>query len=219
MDNLQVVDWYFLKHDSEGPDETAQIAAIEAQRSGKLIFTRFDGDRTVDHDPVPLLLDALMTGKDREGALAAARQAHNQWWAMDCTDREYGQEELMELMNQRAFVLTAVATVHVWNRDFTVADRIQPEFLPNSNLWSGHRREVMELYLVHLIFHKEYGRVEAIFQDPDFKEAFLDYYDLYRSVLDPHYEFQSKQGPFLATVNKVNQYCRQTGRKVLFGAV
>jgi hypothetical protein len=138
---------------------------------------------------------------------------------MDCTDREYGQEELMELMNQRAFVLTAVATVHVWNRDFTVADRIQPEFLPNSNLWSGHRREVMELYLVHLIFHKEYGRVEAIFQDPDFKEAFLDYYDLYRSVLDPHYEFQSKQGPFLATVNKVNQYCRQTGRKVLFGAV
>ena len=167
-------------------------------------------------DPVPVLLDALQSGQDREGALAAAHQAHARWWALDCTDREYSQKELMELLDQRAFVLGSIATVYVWNKEFEIADRIQPEFIYNAKLWVDARREVVELYLIHLLFHEQYARVEAIFEDADFRKEFLDYYDLYRSVMDPHYEFQSKQDPFLASVNKVNHYCRQIGREHLF---
>ena len=36
MDHLNVVDWYFLKHDKDALGATAQAAAIEAERTGKL---------------------------------------------------------------------------------------------------------------------------------------------------------------------------------------
>lgn len=215
MDHLKVVDWYFLKHDKDAPEATAQAAAIEAERTGKLTYSKFAGDTPETHDPVPFLLDALKTGKDPEGALAAAHEAHNRWWAMDCTDREYSDEELTGLLNVRSYVLCAVATVYVWNQEFGIADRIQPEFIHSGHMWGEDQREAIELYLIHLLFHEQFPRVEAIFENAEFKKEFLAYYDVYRSVMDPHYEFQSKQDPFLAIVNKVNQYCRQIGRKHL----
>lgn len=169
-----------------------------------------------ERDPVPVCLEALQTGKDPQGALAAAREAHSHWWALDCTDREYSHEELMELLEVRSFVLGAVATVCVWNKEFKIADQLQPEFIYNADLWRNERREIVELYLIHLLFHEQFVRIAAIFEDVTFKQEFLAYHDLYRSVMDPHYEFQSKQGPYLVVVNKVNRYCRQIGRKPLF---
>ncbi|HMN05067.1 MAG TPA: hypothetical protein PKD45_05010 [Flavobacteriales bacterium] len=215
----QIVDWYFLEHDPNAPDAATRFAAIEAERTGKLIFSKFDGDTGEAYDPVPVLLDALTAGKDARAAFSAAHQVHLGWWARDATDREYSQEELMDMLGQRAFVLGAVATACVWNKEFAMADRIQPEFLFHAALWADTRREIVELYMVHLLFQEQYARLEAIFGNADFKAEFLDYHDLYRSALDPHYEFQSKQGPFLAALNKVNQYCRQIGRKPLFGTV
>lgn len=217
MDHLNVVDWYFLKHDKDAPEDTAQADAIEAQRTGKLTYSKFEGDPPETHDPVPFLLDALTSGKDPEGALAATREAHNRWWAMDCTDREYSHEELMDMLDVRAFVLASVATVYVWNKEFAIADRIQPEFIYHESLWKHEqRRDAIELYLIHLLFQEQFERVETIFAEAAFKKEFLCYHDLYKSVMDPHYEFQSKQGPFLNVVNKVNHYCRQIGRKTLF---
>ncbi len=216
MDHLNVVDWYFLKHDKDGPEATAQAAAIEAERTGKLIYSKFEGDTPETHDRVPFLLDALTTGKDPEGALAAAHEAHNRWWALDCTDREYSQEELMDMLGLRAFVLASVATVYVWNKEFAIADRIQPEFIYHESLWKHEqRREAIELYLIHLLFQEQFTRIDAIFAEAAFKKEFLCYHDLYKSVMDPHYEFESKQQPFLNVVNKVNHYCRQIGRKHL----
>lgn len=217
MQQMSVADWYFMKHDADGPDAGAQATAIDAQRTGHLNYSKLRGDTPESTDPVPICMDALTYGRDPEGALDAAHEAFHRWWAVDGTDREHSHEELLEFNRTRSFVLGVVATVCVWNKEFAIADRLQPEFIYHEGLWQDDRRQVVELYLIHLIFQKEYQRVEAIFGDPDFKKEFLTYYDLYRSVLDPHYEFQSKQGPFLADLNKVNQYCRQTGRKVLFG--
>ncbi len=166
-------------------------------------------------DPVPFMLDALYTGKGKEEALGAAHRAHELWWAIDVSDRDLTMEEHMALLRTRAFVFGAVATVCVWNGEFEIADGLQPEFIDQEVLWSGERREVVELYLVHLIFQKQWERLDAIFADNAFRSAFLDYHDLYRSVLDPHYEFKSKQGPFLNAVNKVNHYCIQIGRERL----
>lgn len=174
------------------------------------------GDWRTADDPVPFMLDALHTGKGKEDALGAAHRSHERWWAVDVSDRDLTMEELTELMDLRSFVLGAVATTCVWNGEFEIADRIQPTFIHQHGLWSGERREAVELYLVHLIFQKQWNRMEAIFEHGEFKAAFLDYHDLYRSVLDPHYEFKSKQGPFLNTVNKVNHYCMQIGVERLF---
>lgn len=215
MDHLHVVDWYFLKHDADAPEAAAQAAAIDAERFGRLIYSKFRGDTPEGFDPVPILRKALQTGKDPEGALANAQMAHNSWWAMDCTDREYSQEELTGMLNMRAYVLCTVATVHVWNKEFEIADRIQSEFIHAPYMWGEDQRDAIELYLIHLLFHKQYDRIGSIFEDADFKKKFLDYHDLYRSEMDPHYEFQSKQDRFLAALNKVNQYCRQIGRKPL----
>ncbi len=162
-------------------------------------------------DPVPFLLNALRTGQGKKEALDAAHRAHERWWAIDVSDREHSMEELNELLELRAFVLGAVATVCVWNSEFGIADHLQPTFIHHAALWSGERRDTIELYIIHLIFQKQWPRLDAIFEDEPLKAAFLDYHDLYRSVLDPHYAFQSKQDPFLNTVNKVNQYCRQIG--------
>jgi hypothetical protein len=216
MEYLNIMDWSFLELDQHAPDAPIRSAAIDAERTGKLIYSKFAGADAEAYDPVPVLLDALQTGQDPEGALAAAHLAHARWWAKDCTDREYSIAELMDISEQRAFVLGSIATVCVWNKEFAIADRIQPEFLLHTNLWVDKRREVVELYLIHLIFQKQWPRIEAIFEQEAFKAAFLDYHDLYRSVLDPHYEFKSEQGPFLNTVNKVNQYCRQIGVERLF---
>lgn len=172
------------------------------------------GERS--EDPVDFLLDALKTGEGRKQALKAARRAHKSWWAIDVSDREHSMEELQDLWVLRAFVLCTVATVHVWNGEFSEADEIQPQFIGTEGLWSGKKREAVELYLVHLIFQEQWARIESIFSQAPFRSAFLDYHDLFRSVQDPHYEFQSKQGPFLNTVNKVNHYCMQVGRKRLF---
>lgn len=215
LEYLSIMDWYFLEHDPGAPDANIRSAAIDAERTGKLIFSKFEGATPEAYDPVPIVLDALRTGQDPEGALTAAHQAHARWWAMDCTDREYSHAELMDMVEQRAFVLGSIATVCVWNKEFAIADRIQPEFLFHTNLWEDKGREVVELYLIHLIFQEQWERIEAIFAEASFKAAFLDYHDLYKSVLDPHYEFQSKQGPFLNAVNKVNHYCMQIGRKRL----
>jgi hypothetical protein len=173
------------------------------------------GNHERTEDPVTIFLDALKSGEGKATALESARRAHQRWRAIDVSDREHTPEELQELLELRAFVLCAVATVYVWNGEFLAADGIQPEFIAHEGLWSGERREVVELYLVHLIFQKQWERIEAIFLRTPFRSAFLDYHALYRSVLDPHYEFQSKQDPFLATVNKVNHYCMQIGRKRL----
>lgn len=167
-------------------------------------------------DPVPFVLNALQTGKGKEDALKAAHRARELWWARDVSDRDHSMDELEELLELRAFVLGAVATVCVWNREFEIADRIEPSFIHHTGLWSGERREAIELYLIHLIFQKQWLRLDAIFQHKEYKAAFFDYHDLYRSAQDPHYAFESKQGPFLNTVNKVNQYCSQIGVERLF---
>ena len=167
-------------------------------------------------DPVVIFLEALRTGKNKDAALEAAKRAHRHWWAIDVSDREHTMEELAELLALRAFVFAAVATVYVWNGAFEIADEIEDQFLYHQAIWEGERREAMELYLIHLIFKKQWDRIEVIFAQADLKKAFLDYYDLYRSVLDRHYEFQSKHGPFLNTVNKVNHYCMQIGVERLF---
>lgn len=167
-------------------------------------------------DPVPICLDALHTGKGKGSALEAARRAHQRWWAIDASEREHSMEELMSMLEMRAFVFGAVAAVYVWNNEFLSADKVRSEFIDHEGLWSGERREVVELFLIHLIFQQQWGRLDAAFERAEFRSAFLDYHDLYKSVQDPHYAFQSKQGPFLATVNKVNQYCRQIGREPLF---
>ncbi|TXI80579.1 MAG: hypothetical protein E6Q44_06695 [Flavobacteriales bacterium] len=216
MEYLNIMDWYFLEFDQNAPDAPLRSAAIDAERTGTAIYSKFAGADPEAHDPVPVLLDAIKTGQDPAGALAAAHLAHARWWAMDCTDREYSLAELKDISEQRAFVLSSIATACVWNKEFAIADRIQPEFLLHTNLWVDKRREVVELYLTHLVFQQQWGRLDAIFERSEFRSAFLDYHDLYKSVQDPHYAFQSKQGPFLATVNKVNQYCRQIGREPLF---
>ncbi len=168
-------------------------------------------------DPVPFFLNALTTGKDKEEALASAHRAHEMWWAIDVSDRDLSMQEQMELLDLRSLVYAGITTVCIWNGEFEIAAKLEREFLGNEALWRGHRRETMELYLVHLIFQKQWKWIERIFEDNAFKAAFLDYYDLYRSVLDMNYEFQSDQDPFLATVNKVNHYCMQIGRPRLFG--
>jgi hypothetical protein len=40
LDDLRIVDWYFLPHDANSPDAGAQAAAIDAQRSGQLNHTK-----------------------------------------------------------------------------------------------------------------------------------------------------------------------------------
>ena len=171
---------------------------------------------TEEQDPVSICLIALQTGKDKKGALDAAHSAHAQWWAIDVSNREMSEEEQMELLHERSFVLGAVAAVCVWNGEFEIADRIEEAFLYDMAIWSGYQREVIELYLIHLLFQKQYERIKKIFEDAAFKESFLDYYDLYRSAMDPHYEFQGEQMAYINTLNKVNHYCMQTGFERLF---
>jgi len=172
-------------------------------------------DKDRPEDPVPICLAALQTGRNKSGALEAARQARRLWWVVDVSEKEYRMEELLAMLELRSFILASAAAVFVWNGEFNTADRIQPEFIHREALWNGERREAVELYLIHLIFQEQWERLEAIFSDQAFCSAFLDYHDLFMSVRDPHHAFRSPQDAFLATVNKVNTYCVQIGRKRL----
>lgn len=40
IDDLRIVDWYFLRHDPSSPEAAAQAIAIDAQREGQLTHTK-----------------------------------------------------------------------------------------------------------------------------------------------------------------------------------
>lgn len=203
-------------HTKESIKQILRPSAVTARATVGATIEAHDPTNSPTVDPVPLCMEALQTGSGREAALNAARLAHKRWWAVDVSDREHTMEELMDMLRLRAFVLGAVATVYLWNGEYSLADEVQNEFIDHEGLWTGERREVVELYLIHAIFQQQWSRLDGLFSRASFRSAFLDYQDLYLSVRDPHYPFQCEQGRFLATVNKVNHYCRQIGRERLF---
>ncbi len=169
-----------------------------------------------NQDSVEICIEALQTVTNKEIALEQAKISHNHWWVIDASDKNLSMDELKELLNIRSIVFAVIASVYVWNEQYSLAYEIEDEFLYKEALWKGNNQQVIDIYLMQLIIQKQTGHLKIIFEDKDFMKQFLQYEDVYLSFLNPHYEFKSNVGIFVNLLNRVNNYSRMlTGEKLI----
>lgn len=167
-------------------------------------------------DPVEVCIYALQNAKNKEIAFEQAKIAHKMLWVIDVSDDNLSMEELRDLLRFRSIAMATIASVYVWNGDYSSALELENQFLFINELWIGDKRQVVEIYLMLLIIQKQTNHLTQIFNNNEFRNNFLEYEDIYLSYLNPHYEFKSTGAIFVDLLNRINNYSRMlNGHKLM----
>ena len=96
-----------------------------------------------------------------------------------------------------------VVMLYVWNNWFAEAFQMDHRFLYSMHV--EHFSEGIKQYLEMLMVKRQRQRLDDLFGHPEFKEAFLDHYDVYHSLLvNPSHPINDMKA-FVPLVNKVNK--------------
>jgi hypothetical protein len=167
-------------------------------------------------DPVQIWVDCLQNRTNKSLAFEKAQVGEEIWWAVDFSDQNLSQEKLLELLELRTIVMGTLAAVYVWNEAYDKdKKKLESEFLQSRKLWEADNREVTDIYLMLLMIQKQQEHLEKLFaEDKEFRQSFLTHYDIYASIRNPQYEFESDMNDFVALINRVNAFSRHLYDKI-----
>jgi hypothetical protein len=158
------------------------------------------------NDPLEICINALETGEEKHQAYINAKIAHEQWLVVDMSEQEPSIDEAMEMLRIRSAVFAVIGSVYLWNDDFDAAESIEGEFIYSALKWKDDDHQSTEIYLTLLAIKHRVKTMESIFENVEFKELFLPYFDLCQSIRNPNYHFESSSTDFTNTLNNINLY-------------
>ncbi|HYX09832.1 MAG TPA: hypothetical protein VE912_24090 [Bacteroidales bacterium] len=159
-------------------------------------------------DPVAYCIRSLQSGKNKEVALEKAEIALSDWWAISAVDRNLTEDEIENTLFMRAIVLATVATVYVWNGEFKQAFALENQFIYQEDLWEEDNRQVIEGYLSHLVYQKQFEHLDIIYREKAFRKEFIQIENIYKSVQNKDYEIKGNRLEFVSSVNRLNKSCK-----------
>jgi len=117
------------------------------------------------------------------------------------------EKELLDKMYRKGMGYHIVAMSYLWNEWFEEAFALEQYFLSDTAFWIPFKENI-GFYLEMLIAKEQTLHLNKLFDDLDFKYAFLPWYEVFISLLsDPEYRI-TKIDLFVPIVNRVNMVKR-----------
>jgi hypothetical protein len=143
---------------------------------------------------------AFTTHLDKKRALW---YAHNGQQFLDNQEIEFDdQNDLLDKVHRKGLGYHMIAMAYVWNNWFDEAFQLENNFM-NRMYWHSFSEGIGQ-YLEMLIIKQQTDHLKTLFNDIEFKYAFLTHFEVFVSLLiNPEYTI-TKMNEFVPLVNKVN---------------
>jgi hypothetical protein len=173
--------------------------------NNKTALKTFETVTDVPDGYIELAWQAFTVKLDKERGLWYAWNAQKYFKSPQGIMHLKSNEELNVWAYKRDTGMHVIAMQYLWNNWFTEAFEIDFFFL--GPYYRQNTPELVEQYIEMLIIKRQQLRLQQLFNDKDFKTAFINHYDVYYSLLVNANHHYTNGLNFTVLVNKVNKLC------------